>query len=99
MKFQKKPVVVDAIQWNKLGDHPLVFDYHHAYDLGFRANTIATSTLCTVNNNYIGDGLLKTPHRGWVIVHQGDYVITDAYGDTYVTDAEDFLSEFEPMVG
>jgi len=25
MKFRKKPVVIDATQWNKDGDHPAVF--------------------------------------------------------------------------
>jgi len=25
MKFRKKPVVIDATQWNKDGDHPNVF--------------------------------------------------------------------------
>ena len=25
MKYRKKPVVIDAVQWFKLGDHPEVF--------------------------------------------------------------------------
>lgn len=24
-KFQKKPIIVEAVQWNKPGDHPAVF--------------------------------------------------------------------------
>lgn len=26
MKFRKKPIIVEAIQFNKLGDHPSVFE-------------------------------------------------------------------------
>lgn len=29
MKFRKKPVVIEATQWFKLGDHPLVNVMHH----------------------------------------------------------------------
>ena len=25
MKYRKKPVVIDAVQWFKVGDHPMVF--------------------------------------------------------------------------
>lgn len=31
MKYRKKPVVVEAVQWFKLGDHPLVSEYKSPY--------------------------------------------------------------------
>lgn len=31
MKFRKKPVVVSAVQWHKVGDHPAVREYR-SYD-------------------------------------------------------------------
>ena len=37
-KFRKKPVIIDAIQWFKNGDHP--FDYsndHHGFERTFTA--------------------------------------------------------------
>ena len=30
MKFRKKPVVIEATQWFKLGDHPAVFYNHNS---------------------------------------------------------------------
>ena len=35
MKFRKKPVVIDATQWFKNGDHPLDYSRtHHRLDQG-----------------------------------------------------------------
>jgi hypothetical protein len=28
MKYRKKPVVIEATQWFKMGDHPAVFEGH-----------------------------------------------------------------------
>lgn len=30
MKFRKKPVVIEAVQWFKMGDHPLDYSRTHA---------------------------------------------------------------------
>ena len=30
MKYRKKPVVIEATQWFKLGDHPAVFYNHNS---------------------------------------------------------------------
>lgn len=34
MKFRKKPVVIDAVRWFKLGDHPVVHAHESAHGLG-----------------------------------------------------------------
>lgn len=41
MKFRKKPVVVDAVQWFKAGDHPAV-DYGGTDDAGVDHYSIRT---------------------------------------------------------
>ena len=94
MKFQKKPVIVDAVQWFKLGDHPLVLDYHTAWDFGFRSDD--SSEICNVNNAYTGCGVFMCSPSRFKLVHPGDYVVMGE--TTYVTDAEDFLSEFEDLL-
>jgi len=34
MKFRKKPVVIEATQWFKMGDHPKVHEHESAHGLG-----------------------------------------------------------------
>jgi hypothetical protein len=36
MKYRKKPIVVDAVQWFKDGDHPSVLRFNYDFDGSFK---------------------------------------------------------------
>lgn len=53
MKFRKKPVVIEASQWFRNGDHPLDYSKDHQ---GFRGNKVVTYTAdFRRNGNWEGD--------------------------------------------
>lgn len=55
MKFRKKPVVVEAIQWFKAGDHPAV-DFNGVNDMGTEHYSIRTL-----------EGRLNVSQGDWII--------------------------------
>jgi hypothetical protein len=44
MKFRKKPVVIDAVQFNKMGDHPAVVADENS-PTGFGIHTLEHTTI------------------------------------------------------
>ena len=70
MKFRKKPVVIEAVQWFKAGDHPEVV----ALSLGRAADihTVWPSEL----------GWIKTLEGGHVVT-PGDWIIRGVKGEFY----------------
>lgn len=97
-KFKKKPVVVEATQWFKNGDHP---DDGPADREGkvvryFRRPDRHGTGLC--------DHCAKTMHvHGWIdtlegghIVCPGDYVITGVKGERYPCKPDIFAATYEP---
>jgi len=61
MKYVKKPVVVDAVQWFSHGDHPAVKEY-----LSLRPDNVVTGWLNTELGGYVvvpGDWVV-TDERG-----------------------------------
>jgi len=68
--YRKKPVVIEATQWFKHGDHPKVRENSPPGVSGF----------------YGGDekliGWIKTL-EGWYVVEPGDWVITGVKGEHY----------------
>ena len=114
MKFRKKPVVIEATQWFKNGDHPLdgvgmeipCCDEKCVYirEEGlvvrfFRRPDVSGGTLC----GYCG----KTMHEhGWIdtaegghVVCVGDWIITGVQGERYPCKPDIFASTYEPAEG
>ena len=106
-KFRKKPVVIEATQWFKNGDHP-------------QDNSQPTSqsnpTLCEgevvryYRDPEIGEGsACKKCHKwmlyhGWIdtlegghIVCPGDWIITGVKGEKYPCKDEIFRMTYEPV--
>ena len=85
MKFRKKPVVIEATQWFKLGDHPLVYKPTASVNLewerrqGFPSGSI---------------GEIKT-FEGWMLVTPGDWIITGVKGEHYPCKPEIFEMTYE----
>lgn len=80
-KFRKKPVVIEAEQWFKHGDHPAV----------------KRPNLFTRNEDYAcGRGIIETlegPH----VVTPGDWIIRGVKGELYPCKPDIFEATYEPV--
>jgi hypothetical protein len=106
MKFRKKPIVIDATQWFKNGDHPedhaMVVDNR---DVGQHPFQTEGKVVC----RYIGlddcrhCGQVMNVH-GWVdtlegghTVCPGDWIITGIKGEHYPCKPDIFEATYEPL--
>ncbi len=91
MKYRKKPVVIEATQWFKIGDHVEV-------EAAPIVNGYAICTLCQIDMQHHGqvktletfDGSSK--HR----VCPGDWIITGVKGEHYACKPDIFAATYEP---
>lgn len=84
MRFKKRPVVVDATQWNKFGDHGKV-------DL-FRDDTRDKCQYC--KRIYGEHGWISTLEGGHIVC-PGDWVITGIAGEHYPCKDAIFRATYE----
>lgn len=81
MKFRKKPVVIEAAQWFKMGDHPAVLiaplDPFSEFRLGYH-------------------GWIQTLEGGHVVT-PGDWIITGVKGEHYPCKPDIFEQTYEPV--
>lgn len=87
MKFRKKPVVIEATQWNKDGDHPNV-------------KPIPETIVNTMEERAMGWSPLQcrwigTLEGGHVVV-PGDWIITGVQGEQYPCKPDIFAATYEP---
>lgn len=108
MKFRKKPVVIEATQWFRNGDHPQ--DGGERFSKGefegelfegktvryFRRPDVEGTSLCRQCNNIMH-------HHGWIdtlegghIVCPGDWIITGVKGEHYPCKPYIFAATYEP---
>lgn len=80
MKFKKKPIVIDAVQWFKDGDHAAVQMCWFQSDGQLRA-TPNSSPLINVYG-CVQSPAIKTL-EGWHQVTPGDWIITGVKGEVY----------------
>ena len=85
MKFRKKPVVIEATQWFKAGDHPAV--------MGANPNVMCG---CVVTR---GEDAAKShihTREGPMGVSAGDWIITGVKGEHYACKPDIFDMTYEP---
>jgi len=92
-KFRKKPVVIEAVQWFKKGDHPAVEECFFTDDGRVRwAPGDRDET-----NIY---GCIQKPAirtlEGWHEVLAGDWIITGVQGEHYPCKPDIFAATYEP---
>ncbi len=91
MKFRKKPVVIDAVQWFKVGDHPSVVG---------RKCPEHFNNKCKKCGNHINEhGDIKTLEGkgGAQEVCPGDWIITGVQGETYPCKPDIFEKTYEKV--
>jgi hypothetical protein len=85
MKYRKKPVVVEATQWFKLGDHPMVYKptatVHSEWE---RRQGLPKGSI----------GEIKTL-EGYLLVTPGDYIIMGVTGEHYPCKPDIFEMTYE----
>jgi hypothetical protein len=79
-KFRKKPVVIDAVQWFAMGDHPAVVCIPLT---GYNPETDR------------GKGWVPTLEGGHV-VSPGDWIVTGVKGEHYPCKPDVFAATYEP---
>lgn len=86
MKFRKKPVVIDAAQWFKHGDHPAVVAVPQSEHLKIGWNH---------PDNF---GWVPTLEGGHVVT-PGDWIIKGVKGEHYPCKPDVFAATYEPVNG
>ena len=107
-KFRKKPVVIEATQWFKNGDHPLDdatrggttpdgAEWEGLIVRYFRHPDIPGDQLCTKCG-------IKMHDHGWIDtledghnVCPGDWIITGVQGEHYPCKLDIFTATYEPV--
>ena len=109
MKFRKKPVVIEATQWFKNGDHPL--DETRIVTLGdgapfksegkvvryYRDPQISGELKCSIcGNKYHDHGWIDTLEGGHIVC-PSDYIITGVKGEHYPCKPDIFEMTYEKV--
>lgn len=107
-KFRKKPIVIEATQWFKSGDHPK--DNRETFDIGsgsflgegkvvryYRTPNLNGQTPC----QHCGDIM---HNHGWIdtlegghVVCPGDWIITGIKGEVYPCKPDIFEATYEKV--
>ena len=82
-KFKKKPVVIEATQWFKLGELPDIVGVVPAY-----LNQVTNREVCGWVNTLEG-GHIVTP---------GDWIITGVHGENYPCKPDIFEKTYEKVI-
>ena len=99
-RYRKKPLIVDAHQWYKNGDHPMDGDPKKEGKLikYFRHPNLSEYTICdkckTLYNNH---GWIRTPEGGHMVC-PGDWIITGIAGEYYPCKPKIFHKTYERVV-
>ena len=88
MRFRKKPVVVEATQWFKMGDHPAVVERNRYEEKPISPGIVYSTKIPVVKT-------LEGEH----IVTPGDWIITGVKGEHYPCKPDIFEATYEPVQG
>ncbi len=110
-KFRKKPVVIEASQWFKNGDHPEDRVFRPFEDTGAIPTTGREGDVVRYYRHpeVSGDSVCEQcgvihHHHGWIDtleqghrVCPGDWIITGIHGERYPCKAAIFAATYEPF--
>lgn len=93
MKFRKKPVVIEAVQFHKAGDHEAVKLAH--FDASGKCRWVEGE--CDITEVEGGrDGWFIPTLEGGHEVTPGDWIITGVKGEQYPCKPDIFAATYEP---
>lgn len=97
MKFRKKPIVIEATQWFKNGDHPLDGDSCRGGFIVryFRKPSLSGDTVCNNCKQIMHKhGWIDTLEGGHTVC-PGDWIITGVKGEHYPCKSDIFEMTYE----
>ncbi len=98
-KFRKKPVVIEAVQWFKNGDHPEDEYVHLEGKLVryFRRPDVPDESICSECGKIFHDhGWIDTLEDGHRVC-PGDWIIRGVKGEFYPCKPDIFEASYEPV--
>lgn len=110
MKYRKKPVVIEATQWNMNGDHPEDDVFRVFEDTGnapelpregavvryFRHPGVPHDEVCKCRQRMGNHGWIDTLEGGHIVC-PGDFVITGVQGEKYPCKPDIFAETYEAV--
>lgn len=85
-KYRKKPIVIEATEWFKQGDHVNVKDF-----------TLPNNESCNYcNDNKTLHGYIATLEGGHIVC-PGDFIITGVHGEHYPCKPDIFEKTYDPV--
>lgn len=111
MKYRKKPVVIEATQWRKNGDHPQDDVMRPFEDTGktptepregavvryYRHPRVPGTDFCAHCKTMFHDhGWIDTLEGGHIVC-PGDWIITGVKGENYPCKPDIFAATYEPV--
>ena len=111
MKYRKKPIVIEATQWHKNGDHPLDNVMRPFEDTGkiptvpregsvvgyFRRLDVSGNRSCEFCDDIMHNhGWIDTLEGGHIVC-PGDWIITGIKGEKYPCKPDVFVATYEPF--
>lgn len=96
MKYRKKPVIVDAIEWTG-ANHGVMYDFLTGFEQ--RNGPIQTSGAnFHIDHKRVNGGLVIKTLEGEHIASIGDYIIKGVKGEFYPCKPDVFKATYEPVV-
>lgn len=111
MKFRKKPIVIEATQWFKNGDHPEDDCFRRFEDTWLEPTEPREGSIVRYyrhpnisGGTHCGKCSIKFHLHGWIdtlegvhIVCPGDWIITGIQGEFYPCKPDIFEATYEPV--
>lgn len=96
MKYRKKPVVIDAIQWSG-ENHREMFDFLTNYENTTKYMQTSGENFY-IDHNKVQGGLIIKTLEGEHIANIGDYIIKGVKGEFYPCKPDIFEQTYEMVV-
>ncbi|MBU2648527.1 hypothetical protein KKI24_27720 [bacterium] len=96
-KFRKKPVVIEAHQWNKQKDHGQVEPWMHDPNLQPQMINGEVNAKCKQCGHKMKDHGRVSTLEGWHIVCPGDWIIKGVKGEFYPCKPDIFEQTYEEV--
>jgi hypothetical protein len=90
--FRKRPVVIEAVQWFKMGDHPAVI---HGWQSMKAPEQVGPAPHHEPLPGFRHVGLIETM-EGYHVVSPGDWIIRGIQGELYPCKPDIFEATYEP---
>lgn len=95
-KFRKKPIVIEATQWFKNGDHLKVSYLATPENKTIEGRAYAAQLCEKCGKNKGEHGWIDTLEGGHIVC-PGDYIITGIANENYPCKPKIFLATYEPV--